>query len=127
MGGGLYIYSQNGTVENCDFSGQLCQCRGRRCLWEFAGTITLNKNTFTNNTSPGGLGSGLYVHAPWITLTENTFTNNSGSSQGGGAYLSTSSGQITVTNNKFINNSSLSYAGGLSAYFKLRHSDHHRQ
>ena len=87
MGGGLYIYSQNGTVENCDFSGNFASGGGGGVSGSSSGTITLNKNTFTNNTSTGGLGSGLYVTSGTITLTENTFTNNSGSSQGGGAYL----------------------------------------
>ena len=100
-GGGLYIYTDNGTHNN----------------------ITITNSAFTNNTV-GGYGGGLDIYTNNgahnnITITNSTFTNNTVGYYGGGLDIETYNGvhnNITITNSAFTNNTVGGYGGGLYIY-----------
>ena len=97
-GGGLLIYTENGTHNN----------------------ITITNSAFTNNTV-GYYGGGLYILTNTathnsITITNSAFTNNTAGYVGGGLYIFTHTGThntITITNSAFTNNTVGRDGGGL--------------
>ena len=72
------------------------------------GATTLNRNIFSNNSSPGGYGGGLY-NSGRGTLTDNTFTGNTAGGSGGGAL---GGSKHNLTNNIFSENTAYLNAGG---------------
>ena len=120
-GAGLYYYASSGSVDNCKFANN----SGGGAYVSASGDITLNKNTFINNSiNTPGFGAGLYAtsNSGTITLTGNEFTGNtidSSGYSGGGAYITASSGAINLTGNIFRGNSTSSSSGngaGFSAF-----------
>ena len=62
------------------------------------------------------LGGGLYTNVgnnSLITLDSNIFMNNAASSDGGGVYVSTTTGSVTLTSNTIQGNMTLADGGGI--------------
>ena len=125
-GGGLYIFTDNGThnditITNSTFTNNTVGDGGGLYIYTYNGAhndITITNSTFTNNTV--GDGGGLYIHTyngvhNDITITNSTFTNNTVGYDGGGLYIFTDNGahnNITITNSTFTNNT-VGDGGGL--------------
>ena len=129
-GGGLYIYSDNGThditITNSAFTNNTCTTGGGigggllilQLVYPDTGThnIIITNSAFTNNTI-GGIGGGLLISS---NIDDSAFTCNKNAiiSSGGGGGLFVITGHdtcthnITITNSVFTNNT-IDGGGGL--------------
>lgn len=95
-GGGIYVVSQNLTIEDCEF--------------------------INNKLPTSGCGGGLYASAHSISMTNNIFNGNYAFEEGGGSCVSfpinlSQKNTLNLTNNTFTLNSSDGNGGGLYIYY----------
>ncbi|MFC1853817.1 right-handed parallel beta-helix repeat-containing protein [candidate division CSSED10-310 bacterium] len=120
-GGGLMIYQQGATVEATvegnTFTLNQASLGGGGLFARISdsGTIQLNQNQFTSNTTVTGDGAGAYLdlNSATVTVTDNSWTGNNAASAGGGMWLTVQSGSGTIQANTFTSNGAGTMGGGL--------------
>jgi hypothetical protein len=115
-GGALYLSGWSANIARCTFAGNsttgMDSTGGAVYASVSGGTLSVDGNTFSNNSSVGG-GAGFYTSATGaIELTGNTFSSNVAGGEGGGAYVGAGS-TLTLSGNIFDANSALSGGGAL--------------
>ncbi|NCR45183.1 MAG: endo-1,3-1,4-beta-glycanase ExsH, partial [Microcystis aeruginosa SX13-01] len=81
------------------------------------GTLTLNNNTISGNTAKYWGGGIHNDYGGTLTLTNNTITGNTAGSDGGGIRNSYGAGKLTLTNNTITGNTAGSDGGGIYNYY----------
>ena len=115
-GGAVYLIAGDTTLSRNTFkenyTGDLSSTGGALYAMCAGGTVTLEKNIFTDNFCLGS-GGGIYVtNSGPIFLTGNTFSNNVAGEEGGGGYVSVEfGGTLTASKNKFTGNTAASSGG----------------
>jgi len=135
MGAGLFIRTRWGNISLSN-----CVIRNNKATELFnavnaagaylgvnsaIGCITVRDCLFSNNYAKG-IGGGLYMMPAYGTsnsLINNLFVTNSGSTQGGGAYISLAAGTLTLDNNTFTRNWTGVGFGGGGVYIRLFNDD----
>ena len=107
-GGGVRLYLENYTVEDCVFINNSAGDGG--ALQLTVSTTTVTRCAFTNNSVTRG-GGGVHLNRGTATFSASTFTLNTSPVQGGGLY--TFYAPVTVEDCIFYMNSSPN-GGGLS-------------
>jgi hypothetical protein len=100
--GGLYVFNSNVIIQNNVFDrnteGGAIDLRG--------GTVTIDRNSFTNNHTSGGgsegYGGAINITGGTVTMTRNSFNTNRSVFRGGA--IAMSSGTVFVNQNEFIGN-----------------------
>lgn len=107
---------QNSTIQNCNNTDHAT-------LIVHAGSLTVKESTFNNNTCGSAQGGVLYVdQGSTVTLTKNTFTNNHGGLKGSdgkytggrGGALYMNHATVTMSGNTFTSNNSSDYGGAIA-------------
>ena len=107
-GGGTYIEIASGTitVENNSFRNNTSIWLGGG-LWieHNGGNLSVKQNVFYNNTSTdNGGGANIFLETGTASIDHNVFNSNQSSAAGGGLNFSTTSGTINIFNNTFYSN-----------------------
>ena len=105
-GGGMRLYMDLYTVEDCNFIDNNSRDGGGLQLTET--TTTVSRCTFTNNSVTSG-GGGAHMNKGKASYLECSFTQNSCDIQGGGIY--TFYGPVTVEDSTFYMNTAPDGAG----------------
>lgn len=126
-GAGISVvtFNANVTLTACEFSANVAQedlllggNGGGAYIETDYGDLTVERNSFKNNTAATS-GGGLFLRSSGkITLTDNIFTSNavsSSASSGGGGALWSPTGTAVISGNTFTGNSAVNAgsAGGL--------------
>ena len=110
-GGGIFIFADDGKLENCIFTNNFATTHGGGIFF-YSGVGSLVNCIFTNN-SASRYGGGIYF-AGLGNVVNSNFTNNRGV-QGGAIYLAEDS-SVDVNKSKFIDNSALNVGGAIASY-----------
>ena len=133
-GGGIYVVSQNLTIEDCEFisNSESRVGNGGGLFANIQQTINLSGNLFSQNSAAFS-GGGAYISATELILSDNEFIMNSSAlGDGGGLTIdantmhlpATGSCDATITNNIFNSNSTFEKGGGLAVSLYCNNFDY---
>ncbi len=98
--GGAIFNQATATITNNTFINNTATIYGGGGLLNAAGSATVNGDTFTGNTGPGG---GAIDNDTTLNISDSTFTSNTAGTNGGGAL--DNFGPTTITQSTFSGNS----------------------
>ena len=106
-GGAVFWNSDNGIINNCNFTNSIATLMGGAIFW-YGANGTVNNSTFINNTAAKYSGGAIQ----WDSSSDNgtvdncIFINNTATQRGGAVYWERING--TIINSIFINSTSIS-------------------
>ncbi|WP_298519425.1 right-handed parallel beta-helix repeat-containing protein, partial [uncultured Methanobrevibacter sp.] len=121
-GGAIYWMSNNGRVENCNFTensafaGGAIYYQGDK-TWSYAQNHSIVDSSFSNNVvnvlDSNNCGGAIYYNSATDSVIENSnFTENSAMGSGGAIYNYNGAGTQSITDSSFANNVANASTGG---------------
>jgi parallel beta-helix repeat protein len=111
-GGGIYLTTQNVTLEDNTITNNKASTFGSGggiYFSSYNSNAILKNNTITNNTA-NGHGGGIYLSSSNNIVENNTMTGNTGGGYGGGIYLDSSN---SIVENNTMTNNTAEKGGGI--------------